>query len=320
MTDPLFEESDRFTAFPIDVRYRDIYSLYKEAESSFWTVEEVDLTEDIADWKKLNKDEQDFIKGVLAFFAASDIIVNKNLVRYFMNEIKVWEIQCWYGYQIMIENIHSMMYSKMIDTFVQDDQEKDRLFKAVEEIPSIQNKKKWFEQWTSSEENFASRLIVAGCMESIFFCSSFCAIFWLKKRGLMNGLCISNEFISRDESQHARLCCLLYLKLKDKLSVEKCHLIVKQSVELEKEFVKDCLKADLIGMNLVLMSEYVEYCADRFLTMLDYPKIWNTPNPFPWMEQLSVQEKTNFFESRVSAYNMGRQGSNFNPKDLSEDF
>ena len=302
MMEPILQDNkDRFVIFPI--QHDDIWQFYKKAEASFWTAEEVDLSPDMNDWQnKLNKDERYFISHVLAFFAASDGIVNENLAVNFVQEVQYPEARCFYGFQIMIENIHSEMYSLLIDTYVKDSVEKDYLLRAIETIPCVGKKADWALRWIESD-NFAERLIAFAAVEGIFFSGSFCSIFWLKKRGLMPGLTFSNELISRDEGLHCDFACLLYANhLVGKLPEETVQKIIIDAVDIEKEFVTDALPVRLIGMNAELMCQYIEFVADRLLVALDCKKVWNATNPFDFMELISLQGKTNFFERRVGEY------------------
>ena len=299
--EPLLDTNiDRFCAFPI--KYHDIWEMYKKAEASFWTAEEVDLSEDLKHWVKLNEDEQHFISYVLAFFASSDGIVLENLAVRFMKEIQIPEARAFYGFQIAIENIHSEMYSLLIDTYIKDNLEKDKLFHAIETIPIIKKKADWAIKWINSERTFAERLIAFACIEGIFFSGSFCSIFWLKKRGLMHGLTFSNELISRDEGLHRDFACLLYTHLTNKLPDQIIIDIVTEAVTIEIEFVCEALPCALVGMNKVLMKEYIEFVADHLLGSLGLSKHYRTANPFDWMELISLQGKTNFFEKRVAEY------------------
>lgn len=300
-TEPLLiENRDRFVLFPI--QHDDIWQMYKKAEASFWTAEEIDLSPDLKDWEKLNEGERHFISHVLAFFAASDGIVNENLAVNFLREVQFPEAKCFYGFQIMIENIHSETYSLLIDTYIREPEEKHRLLHAIDTVPCVQKKAEWALRWISNG-TFAERLIAFAAVEGIFFSGSFCSIFWLKKRGLMPGLSFSNELISRDEGLHCDFACLLYTKyLNHKLPQEKVIEIIKNAVEIEQEFVTDALPVALIGMNAPLMSQYIEFVADRLLVSLGINKIYNVPNPFDFMEMISLQGKTNFFEKRVAEY------------------
>jgi ribonucleoside-diphosphate reductase subunit M2 len=292
--------TDRFCAFPI--KYEDIWEMYKKAEASFWTAEELDLQEDIKHWVALNSDEQHFITHVLAFFASSDGIVLENLAVRFMKDIQIPEARAFYGFQIMIENIHSEVYSLLIDTYIRDTVEKHKLFKAIDTIDVIKKKAHWALNWISSDRSFAERLIAFACIEGIFFSGSFCAIFWIKKRGIMPGLTFSNELISRDEGLHRDFACLVYSHLTNKLEDSVIIDIITSAVKIEQEFVSDALPVNLIGMNNELMSNYIEFVADHLLCSLGLAKHYNTPNPFEWMELISLQGKTNFFEKRVAEY------------------
>lgn len=296
----LAENPQRFCMFPI--KYPQIWEMYKKAEASFWTAEEADLSQDLPHWERLSSDEKHFISHVLAFFAASDGIVLENLAGRFMKEIQVPEARAFYGFQIAIENIHSEMYSLLLETYIKDSKEKDHLFRAIETVPCVAKKAKWSLRWIDSSESFAERILAFACVEGIFFSGSFCSIFWLKKRGLMPGLTFSNELISRDEGLHCDFACLLYSLLNHKLSEERVKEIVCDAVEIEREFVCDALPCDLIGMNAKLMSQYIDFVADRLLVALGYSKVYNVQNPFDWMELISLQGKTNFFEKRVGEY------------------
>lgn len=300
--EPMLEENlDRFVLFPIE--HDDIWTSYKQAQASFWTAEEIDLAEDLKDWKNLNKDEQHFVKHILAFFAASDGIVNENLVMNFSNEVCWPEARAFYGFQIMMENIHAETYSLLIDTYIEDDKEKDHLFKALETVPSVKKKGDWALKWLSRKRgSFAERLVAFAAIEGIFFSGSFCAIFWLKKRGLMPGLTFSNELISRDEGLHCDFACLLHNKLLRGAGENVIRRIIAEAVDIEIEFVTKALPVNLIGMNADLMSQYIQFVADRLLVQLECSKIYNVGNPFPWMEMISMQGKTNFFEKRVAEY------------------
>ncbi|KAL9162875.1 hypothetical protein ABFS82_06G006300 [Erythranthe guttata] len=306
----LTPNQDRFCMFPI--QYPQIWEMYKKAEASFWTAEEVDLSQDLRHWETLSTDEKHFIKHVLAFFAASDGIVLENLAGRFMKEVQISEARAFYGFQIAIENIHSEMYSLLLESYIKDSDEKNRLFRAIETVPCVERKANWALRWIDGGECFAERIIAFACVEGIFFSGSFCAIFWLKKRGLMPGLTFSNELISRDEGLHCDFACLLYSLLKMKLSEEKVKGIVADAVEIEREFVCDALPCALVGMNGELMSQYIEYVADRLLNELGYGKMYNVQNPFDWMELISLQGKTNFFEKRVGEYQKASVMSNLN--------
>lgn len=296
--------------------------MYKKAEASFWTSEEIDLGSDMVDWNKLTKDERHFISHVLAFFAASDGIVNENLAQNFMTEIQSAEARCFYGFQIAVENIHSETYSLLIDTYIKDNQEKTKLLNAIETVPCVTRKAQWALQWCNSElASFAERCVAFCVVEGIFFSGSFCAIFWLKKRGLMPGLAFSNELISRDEGLHCDFAGMLYNKLQNKLPESRILEIVTGAVAIEKEFVSDALPVELIGMNSKLMQDYIEFVADRLLVSLGCSKHYNTANPFEWMEMISLQGKTNFFEKRVGEYAKSGVGSTDNHTfSIDEDF
>lgn len=302
ISEPILKENpNRFVIFPI--KHHDIWEWYKNAQACFWTAEEIDLSTDLKDWdERLTKDEQHFIKHVLAFFAASDGIVNENLAENFVNEVQYPEAKFFYGFQIMMENIHSETYSLLIDTYIKDPKEKDYLFNAIENLPPVGKKADWALRWIKNG-NFAERLVAFAAVEGIFFSGSFCSIFWLKKRGLMPGLTFSNELISRDEGMHCDFACLLYTKhLINKLDPATVTDIITNAVTIEKEFVSDAIPVDLIGMNARLMCQYIEFVADRLLLALGNPKVYNVENPFPWMDMISIQGKTNFFEKRVGDY------------------
>ena len=295
----LKENKDRFVILPIN--YPRVWEMYKKHEASFWTAEEIDLGSDLAYWNKLNAGERHFISHVLAFFAASDGIVNENLAVNFMSEVQLPEARCFYGFQIMMENIHSETYALLIDTYIKDPQEKHRLFHAIDTVPAVRKKAEWALRWISNG-SFAERLVAFAAVEGIFFSGSFCSIFWLKKRGLMPGLTFSNELISRDEGLHCEFACLLYSMLADKMPAEKVRTIIMDAVAIEKEFITEALPVDLIGMNAKLMQQYIEFVADRWLAELGYEKVYHTANPFDFMEMISLQGKTNFFEKRVGDY------------------
>ncbi len=306
-TDPSFEKEpilkenkDRFVLFPI--QHNDIWQFYKKAEASFWTAEEIDLGQDLKDWENLNDGERHFISHVLAFFAASDGIVNENLAENFVSEVQYTEAKFFYGFQIAIENIHSETYSLLIDTYVKNPREKDKLFHAIDTMDCVKKKADWALRWID-KGSFQERLIAFAAVEGIFFSGSFCSIFWLKKRGLMPGLSFSNELISRDEGLHCDFACLLYNHhIQNKLSEETVVDIIKDAVEIEKEFVTDALPVNLIGMNSDLMCQYIEFVADRLLGELGCQPVYNAKNPFDFMEMISLQGKTNFFEKRVAEY------------------
>lgn len=295
----LRENKDRFVILPI--KYPKIWEMYKKHEASFWTAEEIDLGDDLKHWESMNAGEKHFITHVLAFFAASDGIVNENLAINFMSEVQLPEARCFYGFQIMMENIHSETYALLIDTYVKDPVEKDRLFHAIETVPCVTKKAEWALRWITNG-TFAERLVAFAAVEGIFFSGSFCSIFWLKKRGLMPGLTFSNELISRDEGMHCEFACLLYNMLETKLPKEEVTAIITDAVSIEKEFIVDALPVNLIGMNSKMMSQYIEFVADRWLTELGCDKYYNATNPFDFMEMISLQGKTNFFEKRVGDY------------------
>ena len=297
----LSEEENRYVIFPI--KQDAIWKMYKKAVSSFWTPEEIDLSKDMDDYVKLKDEEKHFINSVLAFFAASDGIVNENLVERFCNEVQVLEAKFFYGFQIAIENIHSETYSLLIDTYIKDIQEKSRLLNAIDTIPSVKKKADWALKWINDDtSSFGKRLIAFAAVEGIFFSGSFCSIFWLKKRGLMPGLCFSNELISRDEGLHTEFAVLMYSMLEDKPELTDIIDIIMEAVNIEKEFITESLPCSLIGMNRELMSQYIEYVADRLFLMLKIDPVYKTQNPFEWMELISIQGKTNFFEKRVGEY------------------
>jgi ribonucleotide reductase beta subunit family protein with ferritin-like domain len=304
----LKENPDRFVLFPI--KYKDIWDMYKKAEGSFWTAEEVDLNVDIGQWngvleKKIDKEEQHFIKMVLAFFAATDGIVNENLALKFYSEVQLPEARAFYACQMQMETIHSEVYSLLIDSLITDKEEQSFLFHAIETIPSIGKLSKWALNWITNGASFAERLVAFACVEGILFSGPFCAIFWLKKRGLMPGLSYSNELISRDEGLHRDFACLLYTYLNDKLTQSRVEQIVIEAVEFEKEFITVSLPCVLIGMNSQMMTQYIEYVADHLLVTLGHTKLYKTTNPFEWMENISLNGKTNFFEKRVGEYSKG---------------
>lgn len=311
--EPLLRDNPRrFVIFPI--QYQDVWEMYKKAEASFWTVEEVDLSKDQADWNKLSKGEKHFISHVLAFFAASDGIVNENLVERFSQEVQITEARCFYGFQIAMENVHSEMYSILIDTYIKEPKERDFLFNAIETLPCVKKKADWALAWISSKSaNYGERIIAFAAVEGIFFSGSFASIFWLKKRGLMPGLTFSNELISRDEGLHCDFACLMFKHLIQKPSKERIIEIISEAVKIEQEFLTDALPCNLIGMNCELMSQYIEFVADRLLRELGVDKIYNTPNPFSFMELISLDGKTNFFEKKVGEYQ--KWGVTANPLD-----
>lgn len=299
--EPLLRDDEhRFTMYPI--MNPAVFEMYKKAVASFWSVEEVDLSQDARDWERLTGDEKHFITHVLAFFAASDGIVLENLAVRFMQDVQLAEARAFYGFQIAIENVHSEMYSLLLDHFVRDAAQRQHLFQAIHTVPCVKHKAEWALRWIGSSTSFAERLVGFACVEGIHFSGSFCSIFWLKKRGLMPGLTFSNELISRDEGLHTDFACLLYNQLQHKLPQETVHTIVGDAVRLEKEFCCEALSVSLVGMNADLMSQYIRFVADRLLIALGYNKLYNTSNPFDWMEMISLQGKTNFFERRVGDY------------------
>lgn len=301
-TEPLLtEDESRYVMFPI--QDQNIWSMYKKQVDSFWRAEEVDLSKDLAHWKGLTEEERYFIKMIIAFFAASDGIVMENLAMRFMNDVQLSEARAFYGFQIAMENIHSEMYSLLIETYINDKDEKNKLFNAVKTFPCIRKKADWAIKWINDKRSsFATRLLAFACVEGIFFSGAFCSIYWLKKRGLMPGLTFSNELISRDEALHCEFAILLYSKLLKKTRKDKVYELIKEAVEIEKEFICEALPCRLIGMNSQLMSQYIEFVADRLVVQIGYEKIYKAPNPFDFMELISLEGKTNFFEKRVSDY------------------
>lgn len=322
--EPILEEDKgRFVLFPI--QHGDIWQMYKKHEASFWTAEEIDLSQDQKDWENLNDGERHFISHVLAFFAASDGIVNENLAVNFLSQVQYAEAKCFYGFQVMMENIHSETYSLLIDTYIKDPVEKDKMLNAIETIPCVQRKAEWALRWIDNG-SFVERLLAFAAVEGIFFSGSFCSIFWLKKRGLMPGLSFSNELISRDEGLHRDFACLLYTDhIKYKLPDEEVYNLIKDAVAIEQEFVSEALPVSLIGMNAELMKQYIEFVADHLLVSLGLQKVYNVTNPFDFMDMISLQGKTNFFEKRVGEYQKAGVMSNLNERDavkftLEEDF
>ena len=307
----LQENPNRFVLFPI--QHPDIWEFYKKSEASFWTAEEIDLSDDLNDYNNLTDGERHFVNNVLAFFAASDGIVNENLAENFIREVQYPEAKCFYGFQVMMENVHSETYSLLIDTYVKDSEEQMKYFRAIETIPAVSKKAKWALSWINSD-NFAERLIAFAAVEGIFFSGSFCSIFWLKKRGLMPGLSFSNELISRDEGLHCDFACHLHEKhISDKVPKEKIKEIIISALDIEKEFITESLPVDLIGMNSSLMRQYLEFVSDRLLVDLGCSKVYNSKNPFDFMQNIALQNKTNFFEKRVAEYaktNVGNAPSN----------
>merc|ERR1719254_138775 len=300
-SDPLLMENPRrWVMFPI--QYPQIWEMYKKHEASFWTAEEIDLSQDNKDWDALTESERFFIKHVLAFFAASDGIVLENLAAQFSTQVQLPEALAFYGFQMAMENIHSETYSLLIEQYVRDPDEQEEVFNAIATMPAVKEKANWAIQWMNTENSFAERLVAFAAVEGVLFSGSFCAIYWLKKRGLMPGLTFSNELISRDEGLHAEFACLLYGMLQNKLPDNVVHDIIRAAVAVERQFICEALSCDLIGMNSDLMTKYIEFVADRLLISLGHPKLFNAVNPFDWMELISLQGKTNFFEKRVGEY------------------
>ena len=319
MEDPILKEDEsRLTMFPL--QYGDIWDLYKKQVDCFWRAEEIDLSKDTTHWNQMTNAEKYFIKHILAFFAASDGIVIENAATRFLQEVQVSEARAFYGFQIMMENIHSETYSLLIDTYVKDVVEKDRLFNAIETFPCIKAKADWALKWINDSSDFATRLVAFACVEGILFSGAFCSIYWLKKRGLMQGLTFSNELISRDEALHCEFAVLMHSKLQQKCSNERIAEIIEESVVIEKEFICEALPCRLIGMNSDLMGEYIEFCADRLAVQLGCPKIYDTANPFSFMEMISVDGKTNFFERRVAEYALATKTIDSNTFEMSLDF
>ena len=318
--EPLLAPDDnRFVMFPI--KHDDIWKMYKTQIDCFWRAEEIDLTKDIAHWETLNADEKYFISMILAFFAASDGIVLENLASRFMIDVQISEARAFYGFQIAMENIHSESYSLLIESYIKNEEEKHKLFNAIENFPCIKKKSDWAQKWIhDNRSSFATRLVAFACVEGIFFSGAFCSIFWLKKRGLMPGLTFSNELISRDEALHCEFAVLLYSKLIKKLSKAKIHEIIKEAVEIEIEFICQALPCRLIGMNSDMMTQYIKYVSDRLCVQLGYDKIYNVTNSFDFMELISLESKTNFFEKRTDAYALANKTKSEEIFELSEDF
>ena len=306
-SEPLLAPDDnRFVMFPI--QHDDIWQMYKKQIDCFWRAEEIDLSKDISHWEGLNKDEQSFVSMILAFFAASDGIVLENLAQRFMSDVQVSEARAFYGFQIAMENVHSETYSLLIETYIKDKVEKNRLFNAITNFPCIKKKSDWAQKWIhDNRSSFATRLVAFACVEGIFFSGAFCSIYWLKKRGLMPGLTFSNELISRDEALHCEFAVLLYSKLIKKMDKARIHEIIKEAVEIETEFICEALPCRLIGMNSIMMTQYIQFVADRLCSQLGYKKIYNVSNPFDWMELISLQKKSSFFEQRVSEYGLANK-------------
>jgi ribonucleoside-diphosphate reductase beta chain len=291
-----------YTLFPIKPSEEHLFKMYKQAVASFWTPEEIPFAKDLEHWERLTSDEQHFIKQVLAFFAGSDGIVQENLATRFQRDVSSQVVKLFYSFQNAMEGIHSETYSLLIDTYVKDKEEQDHLFRAIDTIPCIRRKADWALTWIESQADFAKRLVAFAAVEGIFFSGAFCSIFWVKQRGILPGLTASNEFIARDEGLHTDFACLLYSKCKHKLPKTKAHKLIREAVKIEKEFITEALPCSLIGMSAPRMAEYIEFVADRLLVTLGYPKIWETANPFPWMERISLEGKDNFFEKRVTNY------------------
>jgi len=318
--EPLLTPDDnRFVMFPI--RHDDIWQMYQKQVDCFWRPEEIDLTKDLDHWNTLNADERFFISSILAFFAASDGIVLENLASRFMTDVQVSEARAFYGFQIAMENIHSTTYSLLIETYIKDHTEKHKLFNAIEHFPCIKKKSDWAQKWIhDNRSSFATRLVAFACVEGIFFSGAFCSIFWLKKRGLMPGLTFSNELISRDEALHCEFAILLYSKLVKKMDKARIHEIIKEAVEIETEFICDALPCKLIGMNAELMTQYIQFVADRLCVQLGYKKIYNAANLFDWMELISLEGKTNMFERKIGDYSLANKSNADTAFEFSEDF
>ena len=319
-TEPLLTPDDnRFVMFPIN--HDDIWKMYKTQVDCFWRAEEIDLTKDLTHLQTLNNDEKIFISMILAFFAASDGIVLENLASRFMMDVQLSEARAFYGFQIAMENIHSETYSLLIETYIKDKEEKHKLFNAIENFPCIKKKSDWAQKWIhDNRSSFATRLVAFACVEGIFFSGAFCSIFWLKKRGLMPGLTFSNELISRDEALHCEFAILLYSKLLKKINKIRIHEIIKEAVEIETEFICESLPCRLIGMNSLLMTQYIQFVADRLCVQLGYEKIFNVINPFDFMELISLEGKVNFFEKRVSDYALANKSDSMSAFEINEDF
>lgn len=315
----LTPDDNRFVMFPI--KYDDIWAMYKKQIDCFWRAEEIDLSKDLNHWETLTADEKHFVSMILAFFAASDGIVLENLAQRFMSDVQISEARAFYGFQIAMENIHSQTYSLLIETYIKDKEQKHKLFNAIENYPCIKKKSDWAQRWINdNRSSFATRLVAFACIEGIFFSGSFCSIFWLKKRGLMPGLTFSNELISRDEALHCEFAILLYSKLEKKVAKTKIHDIIKECVEIETEFICEALPCKLIGMNSELMTQYIQFVADRLCVQLGYPKIYNATNPFAFMELISIEGKTNFFERKVGDYALANVKKSDDDFEFTSDF
>jgi ribonucleoside-diphosphate reductase subunit M2 len=318
--EPILTPDDkRFVMFPI--QHNDIWEMYKKQVDCFWRPEEIDLSKDLVDWQKLDDNEKYFISMILAFFAASDGIVLENLALRFINDVQISEARAFYGFQVAMENIHSHTYSLLIDTYIKNDDEKTKLFNAIENFECIKKKADWAKKWINdNRSSFDTRLVAFACVEGIFFSGAFCSIYWLKKRGLMPGLTFSNELISRDEALHCEFAVLLHNKLERKIDKTRVREIIKEAVDIEIEFICDALPCKLVGMNSELMSQYIQFVADRLIVQLGYKKIYNVENCFPWMELISLQGKTNFFEKRVSDYALATKTGKTEAFEFSDDF
>jgi ribonucleoside-diphosphate reductase subunit M2 len=315
----LTPDDNRFVMFPI--KYDDIWAMYKKQIDCFWRAEEIDLSKDLNHWDTLTADEKQFVSMILAFFAASDGIVLENLAQRFMSDVQISEARAFYGFQIAMENIHSETYSLLIETYIKDKDEKHKLFNAIENYPCIKKKSDWAQKWINdNRSSFATRLVAFACIEGIFFSGAFCSIFWLKKRGLMPGLTFSNELISRDEALHCEFAILLYSKLEKKVAKAKIYEIIKECVEIETEFICEALPCRLIGMNSELMTQYIQFVADRLCVQLGYPKIYNATNPFSFMELISIEGKTNFFERKVGDYALANVKKSDDDFEFTSDF
>ena len=314
----LAPDDNRFVMFPI--KFDDIWKMYKKQMDCFWRAEEIDLSKDLTHWESLNGDEKHFISMILAFFAAIDGIVLENLASRFMNEVQISEARAFYGFQIMMENVHSETYSLLIESYIKNKEEKTKLFNAITNFPCIKKKSDWAQKWIhDNRSSFSTRLVAFACVEGIFFSGAFCSIYWLKKRGLMPGLTFSNELISRDEALHTEFAILLYSKLNKKTEKSRVYEIIKEAVEIETEFICEALPCKLIGMNSEMMIQYIKFVADRLILQIGYKKIYNVTNPFPWMELISLEGKTNFFERHVSEYSLANKDIN-DAFEISDDF